>query len=71
MKSALIAGLEAAKQSPEWKEGIFFFFFWWDWGWNFMFAKQVLYCLSDTSSPFCSGYFFGDGFSRTICPGWH
>jgi hypothetical protein len=28
-----------------------------------------LYCLSHTSSPFCSGY-FGDGISRTICPGW-
>jgi hypothetical protein len=25
--------------------------------------------LNHTSSPFCSGY-FGDGVSRTICPGW-
>jgi hypothetical protein len=25
-----------------------------------MLAKQVLYCLSHTSKPFCSGY-FGDG----------
>jgi hypothetical protein len=28
------------------------------------------YCLSHTSSPFCSGY-FGDGVLRTTCPGWH
>jgi hypothetical protein len=35
-------------------------------------AKQVLtklYCLSHTSSPFCSSY-FGDGVSWTICPDW-
>jgi hypothetical protein len=31
-------------------------------------AKQVLYHLSHTSSPFCSGY-FGDGVSPTICLG--
>jgi hypothetical protein len=29
---------------------------------DFALAKQVLYCLSPTSSPFCSGY-FGDGVS--------
>jgi hypothetical protein len=34
-----------------------------------MFAKQVLYRLSHTSSPFCSGY-FEDGISRTIWQGW-
>jgi hypothetical protein len=26
---------------------------------SFVLAKQTLYCLNDTSSPFCSGY-FGD-----------
>jgi hypothetical protein len=41
-----------------------FFFFWWDWGLtlDFGFAEQALYCLSHTSSPFCSDY-FGDGAS--------
>jgi hypothetical protein len=33
-----------------------------------MFAKQMLYLLSQSSSPFCSGY-FGDGISGMICPG--
>jgi hypothetical protein len=37
-----------------------FFFFWWTQG--FVLAKQVLYHLSHTSSPFCCGY-FGDGVS--------
>jgi hypothetical protein len=32
-------------------------------------AKQALYHLSHTSSPFCSGY-FGDGVSQTICLDW-
>jgi hypothetical protein len=32
-------------------------------------CKQALYCLSHTSSPFCSGY-FGDGVLGTICAGW-
>jgi hypothetical protein len=36
---------------------------------DFKLEKQVLYCLSHTSSPFCSGY-FGAGVSRTICQGW-
>jgi hypothetical protein len=36
---------------------------------NFAFPKQVSFYLSHTSSPFCFGY-FGDGISRTICPGW-
>jgi hypothetical protein len=31
-------------------------------------AKQILYCLSHTSSLFCSGYFLGDGISQTIFP---
>jgi hypothetical protein len=43
-----------------------FFSFWWDWG--FVLAKQVLYCLSHTSSPFCSGY-FGDGLLNYLW-GW-
>jgi hypothetical protein len=30
------------------------------------FAKQALYCLSHTSSPFCCGY-FTDGVSGTVC----
>jgi hypothetical protein len=36
---------------------------------GFTLAKQVLYCLSHTPSPFFSGY-FGDGVSGTICLGW-
>jgi hypothetical protein len=36
---------------------------------GFMLAKQVLYHLSHTSSPFWSGY-FRDGVSLTIFPGW-
>jgi hypothetical protein len=32
-------------------------------------AKQALYHLSHTSSPFCPGY-FGDGVLRTTYPGW-
>jgi hypothetical protein len=51
---------------------IFFFFFLWDWGLKSRIgtalAKQVLYCLSHTSSPFWSGY-FENGVPRTICPG--
>jgi hypothetical protein len=31
-------------------------------------AKQVLYHLSHTSSPFCSGY-FGYEVLRILCPG--
>jgi hypothetical protein len=34
---------------------------------GFALAKQVLYCLSHTFSPFCSGYFGEGGF--TFCPG--
>jgi hypothetical protein len=33
-------------------------FFWWDWGSNFMLAKQTLYLLSHTSSPFCFAFVF-------------
>jgi hypothetical protein len=40
-----------------------------DWTQGFMLTKQVLYCFSLTSSPFCSGY-FGGGVWKTICPGW-
>jgi hypothetical protein len=32
-------------------------------------TKLVLYYLSHTFSPFCSGY-FGDGVSQAICLGW-
>jgi hypothetical protein len=31
-------------------------------------VKQVLYCLSHTSSPFCCGY-FGDGGLENYLPG--
>jgi hypothetical protein len=43
------------------KRGIalFYFFFFLFLGLGFALAKQVLYHLSHTSSPFCSGY-FGD-----------
>jgi hypothetical protein len=53
----------------------FFFFFFLEWVWSFglrascVRAKQALYHLIHVSNPFCSGY-FGDGVSRTICPGW-
>jgi hypothetical protein len=30
---------------------------------SFILAKQAIHLLSNTSSPFCSGYFFGDGIS--------
>jgi hypothetical protein len=36
---------------------------------SFALAKEVLYCLSHTSSSFCSGY-FGAGISQMICLGW-
>jgi hypothetical protein len=39
------------------------------WTQGFTLAKQVLYRLSHTSSPFCSCY-FRDGVSWTICLGW-
>jgi hypothetical protein len=35
---------------------------------GFALAKQALYCLSHTSSPFCSDY-FGDGGLKTYLPG--
>jgi hypothetical protein len=54
------------------KMSIFFFFlllvglrFWTQ---GFAFANQVLYFLSYTSSPFCSGY-FGDGGLKNYLPG--
>jgi hypothetical protein len=45
------------------------FFFKWDWVWtqSFVLAKQVLYYLSHTSSPFYSGY-FGDGSLTNYLP---
>jgi hypothetical protein len=52
-----------------------FILFWgegWDWVLNselHTFAKNALYHLSCTSSPFCSGY-FGGGISETISLGW-
>jgi hypothetical protein len=39
------------------------------WTQGFALAKQALYCLSHTFSPFCSGY-FGDRVSGTSSPGW-
>jgi hypothetical protein len=36
---------------------------------SFELAKQALYCLSHTCSPFRSDY-FGDEVSSTICLGW-
>jgi hypothetical protein len=39
------------------------------WTQDFVLSKQVLYHLSRTSNPFCSGY-FEDGISWTICLGW-
>jgi hypothetical protein len=38
----------------------------WDWDLNFELAKQM-FCLSHTSSPFCSGY-FGDGDLENCLP---
>jgi hypothetical protein len=32
----------------------------------FMLGKQVLYCLSYMSSPFCSGYFGDGGFTSYL-----
>jgi hypothetical protein len=34
-----------------------------------MLAKQALYCLSHSSSLFCSDYFRGS-ISQSICQGW-
>jgi hypothetical protein len=53
---------------------LFYFLGAWGWVWDlsegFAYAKQALYCLSHTSSPFYCGYlYFGDVVSRTICPG--
>jgi hypothetical protein len=48
----------------------FFFFFWSGLEFELCTSKQALYCLSHTSSSFCSDY-FGDRVSQTICPGWH
>jgi hypothetical protein len=39
------------------------------WTQDFALAKQVLYCLSHSSSPFCSVY-FRDEVSPTICLSW-
>jgi hypothetical protein len=65
------------------KEGVWGFLFCWHrthfliffcgtriWNQGFSLAKQVLYYLSHTSSPFCSSYFGNGGVSWTICPGW-
>jgi hypothetical protein len=39
---------------------LFWGFFGSTWGWTqgFTLARQVLYCFSHASSPFCSGYFW-------------
>jgi hypothetical protein len=39
------------------------------WTQSLALAKQVLYCLSNTSSPFCSVY-FGDKSLMNYCPSW-
>jgi hypothetical protein len=39
------------------------------WTQGFALATKILYHLSHTSSPLCSGY-FGDGVLGTICLGW-
>jgi hypothetical protein len=45
-------------------------FFWrGHWAQSFELAKQLLYHLSHTFSPFCSGY-VEDGVLGTICLGW-
>jgi hypothetical protein len=56
---------------PQLQINFFFPFTWWDWGLNqnFALAKQTLYCLSHTSSSFCSGY-LRDGVLRPICLAW-
>jgi uncharacterized membrane protein YiaA len=36
------------------------------WTQGFMFSKQVLYCLSHISSPFCPGYFGDEGFMNYL-----
>jgi hypothetical protein len=38
----------------------FLFLFWWDCELGLCASKLLLYCLTHTSIPFCSGY-FGDG----------
>jgi hypothetical protein len=62
---------KTVSQTPKLLYSFNFFFFLQDWVWTqgSTFAKQAFYCLSHTSSPFCSGY-FGDGVFQTICPGW-
>jgi hypothetical protein len=39
------------------------------WTQGFVLTTQALFCLSHTTSPFCSVY-FGDGVWRTMCLGW-
>jgi hypothetical protein len=46
----------------------YYYYYWWDWGLKFAFAKQALYHLNHTSSPFCCGY-FGDGVLKNYFPG--
>jgi hypothetical protein len=47
---------------------LFFFYRIGVWTQGYMLVKQTLYCLSHTSSPFCSGY-FGDGDIMSYLPG--
>jgi hypothetical protein len=55
--------------SPNWKELFITFLGGTDLGFALLLAKQALYHLSHNFIPFFSDY-FGDGLSRTICPGW-
>jgi hypothetical protein len=49
----------------------FLFCFWWYWVWTQgrTLARQMLYYLSHSASPFLCGFFW-DRVSWTICPGW-
>jgi hypothetical protein len=59
---------EVCTTMPGYRVDSFFFFFLVGLGFELS-AWWAQYHLSHTSSPFCSGY-FGDGVSRSICPGW-
>jgi hypothetical protein len=45
---------------------------WWKWFWTqgFASAEQVLYCLSHTSSPFCSSYFGVGNYLPRLALNW-
>jgi hypothetical protein len=47
---------------------LFIYLFWWEWNLTsgLRTYKQVLYCLSHTFSPFCSGYFEDGGLTSSL-----